>query len=204
MKILRLCSLICICLMMNSCTTTENQTLSETALDTHTTSTFLVEETERKTSSKHLDIAFYSDEELNTIASFEGKSDELETLYLPTHSSIVNCTPSGQMSNIVGFRHLVYYGKNKVLVASYHFQDRTKASAEYYPVQFPKTYFDSISIGNTMEDVKKLDPEGEYIETEAYHSNYASYHYTADGFVINILYRQNKEILKISVERFVN
>ncbi|MBR2615348.1 MAG: hypothetical protein IKC69_01575 [Clostridia bacterium] len=196
MRMLRFFCVLCIGLAMLSCTPSEERALSETSPEPCSTSSALTEE--KEPFPEPLDIPTFSEEELRAIASFEGTLSELETQFPSTYADIVNCTPFGEMSNIVGFRHYVYYGTGKVLVASYDFQVRTRTSAEFYPLQHPKAYFESLSACSTLEEVRALDPKGEYIETGAWYSDSASYHYTTDGYVIAVLY-QDGDVFRISV-----
>lgn len=132
----------------------------------------------------------YNIQELKNIISFSGTIQELSNKYP------IECIRKTQ----VGYR-VSYYGESNF--ASIIFDNSGKKLIEkIYKESSDKTYFDSLSTGNSIEDVKKIDPNGDYsfLYTGRNDVPKQSIHYTSDGYLITINYNENNLISNIEKE----
>lgn len=82
---------------------------------------------------------------------------------------------------------------------------RTKLRAEaprYYRDNLPKAAFDVLSVGQSLQDVKAVDPDTNYImlNTDRDGIPRKTKHYTCDGYMIEIIYDDNDLINNIKIK----
>lgn len=134
----------------------------------------------------------YSDSELEEIVQFEGTVAELNEQY-PVECVKKYVNDSGDLW------YLVSYLGNSSIVAI-NFDDNGNRwdldEVVYHPLQ-SKAVFDDLVIGrDTMEDVQKIDPQGDYLLTSG-GMFCLSAHCTTDGYLLRILYEwDNHEYIK--------
>lgn len=121
----------------------------------------------------------YNAEELEEISNFEGTYYELSGKY-PI-----------QCSKTLGDSYRVaYLGEDRVAVLLFNSKGE-KLGGEVYMTAKGYSDFADISVGDSMDQVKNLDPTGYYPVSITGKDRIRSEHYTSDGFLITIYYDQN-------------
>ncbi|MBR2615347.1 MAG: hypothetical protein IKC69_01570 [Clostridia bacterium] len=100
--------------------------------------------------------------------------------------------------------HLTYYGEDRVLTVLYDpsLDSSRKLSLDFFPVELAKEHFASVTVGSTLEEVRALDPKGQYLYPENARVSCISNHFTTEGILISIQYNQEHRIIDILVEPF--
>ena len=151
-------------------------------------------------------VTFYTDAQLPEIADLDGTADELFPLYPPSHiRRIKNDVNKDNTTDVFG---VFYLGETKALKLIIDNLGNRIWQCSYNTIESKKT-FDSLSLGQTLTDVKNLDPNGNYLylptgldlPTGRIYPATVSEHYTRDGFVIFIIYDENDIIISIDIER---
>ena len=138
----------------------------------------------------------YSDEELSEIKQFEGTIKELNELYP------IECVRLTENSYRV-----VYKGESKFVML--FFEEETGEAGIFlysrpriYGANLMKSDFEALSNEQTLNKVKALDPDGEYIF--AYLGTRSvpqiSSHCTKDGFFISVEYDEDYHVINITKE----
>jgi len=143
---------------------------------------------------------FYTDAQLSEIADFVDSTDELISLYPPSHiRTMKNIVNKG--NKIDGFR-IIYLGETQALELIIDSLGNRIWQFHYNMIESKKT-FDSLSLGQTLADVQNLDPNGKYLFLHTGRSDLpmVSQHYTRDGFIINVTYDNNYIITRIYIEK---
>ena len=129
----------------------------------------------------------YDDAQLLEIAQFDGTLNELNAQY-----------PAECVREENGRYRVSYLGSESVAVllfdgAGNHLLGRV------YSAQLQKADFDGISAGQSLEDVLRLDPNGEYLFLFTGRNDLprVSNHYTKDGYIISIEYDASSTIISI-------
>ena len=177
MNRIKLCFVLCILLcLLCSCAKGETD--------------FNIELSPKDKSVYELSTKIYNDTELNTISLFTGTINELNEKYP------VECIR--KLST--GYR-ISYCGETNI--TSIFFDDLgNETMGMVYKVSKSKECFDTLSKGKSLDDVMKIDPNGEYLFL--YRSWVGtpriSTHYTEDGYLITIEFDDKNMILNINEE----
>ena len=139
---------------------------------------------------KDLVTKIYTENQLTNVVGFNGTINELSCQYP------IECIRA--VKN--GYR-IVYCGKNCFGVFFFD-ENGKKISGDIYEASQTKFKFNTISVGQSLEDVKKLDQKGNYIFLYTGRADIprVSTHYTSDGYLITITYDDNNIISKIDFE----
>jgi hypothetical protein len=132
----------------------------------------------------------YSDSQLTSIARFEGNIDELGQVYS------IDClrrTQNGYRASFLG-----YYSVAIVFFDN----DGYKITSNVYKISLMSYDFESLNSTKTLDDVKKIDPNGEFLFLYTGRNDVPkiSTHYTKDGYIILIEYEDNNQIVDITYE----
>lgn len=97
--------------------------------------------------------------------------------------------------------YLVDSGYSKADIELLHIMRRKEAPL-YYRDNKSKADFQLLSVSQTLDDVMKFDPSGEYYYTNIFINNMPKHsrHYTKDGFMVKITYDHNDVITSIQSE----
>lgn len=127
----------------------------------------------------------YEKEELSKIAVFNGSIEQLNKEY-----------PIECIRNNNGAYRVVYLGEEDIAVLLFD-SDGNKYRGSIYTVRLTKNDFEHLTEGLTLEDVRKVDPDGEYLflYTGRNDTPRLSSHYTKDGFLITIEYDSLNNII---------
>ena len=132
----------------------------------------------------------YDEPQLLELAKFNGSIDDLNAQYP------IECFREDN-----GTYRVAYLGKGCIAVLLF---DNSGNSywGNIYNTQLLKSDFEVLKKGQLLEDVRKIDPNGEYLflYTGRNDTPKASYHYTKDGYLITIEYDALNNIISISEE----
>ena len=145
-------------------------------------------------------VTFYTDAQLPEIADLDGTADELFPLYPPSHiRRIKNDVNKDNTTDVFG---VFYLGETKALKLIIDNLGNRIWQCSYNTIESKKT-FDSLSLGQTLTDVKNLDPNGDYPFQYMGRTDIPMFsnHYTRDGFIIQIIYDDNYIITSIYIGR---
>ena len=132
----------------------------------------------------------YDTSQLLQIIEFTGSIHELNAQY-----------PIECLREINGFYRVSYLGDGRVAVLMFD-PSGNNLSGSVYSTQQPKKSFDELSVGQSLEDVRAVDPDGEYsfLFTGRNDIPKVSTHYTTDGYMITIEYSASNTITGIIEE----
>lgn len=132
----------------------------------------------------------YSDSQLTSIVQYEGNIDELSQVYS------IDCLRRIQN----GYR-VSYLGDHSVASVSFD-NDGDKITSNIYKLSLMSYDFKSLNSSDTLDDVKKIDANGEFIFLYTGRNDVPeiSKHYTKDGYIIHIEYNGNNQIESITYE----
>lgn len=132
----------------------------------------------------------YSDSQLLEIAQFNGSINELNTQY-----------PIECVREINNTYRVSYYGDFSIAVITFDDAGNRILGNVYSALQL-KCNFDVLAIGQSLNDVQKIDPKGEYLflYTGRNDTPKISTHYTKDGYLITIQYDDSNVISNIKKE----
>lgn len=129
----------------------------------------------------------YSDSELLEISKYKGTINKLNDKY-----------PVECLRKIGEYHRVAYLGTNSILII--YFDDNGNIiSRNIYNSVLKKSDFDILKIGMSLEEVKKIDPNGDYSFIYTGRNDLkTSLHYTKDGYILSIEYDENNTIVNIS------
>ena len=132
----------------------------------------------------------YTDEEISKITDFAGSLEELTSHY------ITNYLHENKLGHCV-----IYRGETKIAILFFDTEGEKITSYVQTPV-VSKEAFSSLSVGNTLEEVRTIDPGGDYPFLYAGRNDVPaiSMHYTTDGYCITIEYDEYHVIESIKIE----
>lgn len=131
----------------------------------------------------------YSDDELNSIADFEGTVSDLNHIYP------VECF----RKFMDGYRS-VYCGNKKICILTFDVKG-TKKYGGVYDCSKTKADFNGVFLGQSIDSVKVIDPKGDYIFLyTGSEGSKISTHFTKDGYMIMIHYDDSLTVVKIECE----
>lgn len=123
----------------------------------------------------------YSDSQLTSVVGFEGNIDELSHVYS------IDClrkTQNGYRASFLG---------DQSAASVFFDSDGNKIKSNVNKLSLMSCDFDSLNSFNTLDDVKKIDVNGEFIFLCTGRNDVPeiSKHYTKDGYIIHIEYNEN-------------
>ena len=132
----------------------------------------------------------YDEGQLHKIENFKGPIEKLDEEYP------VECIRALQD----GTYRVSYLGEESVVSVWLDKYGDTDY-AKIFSVKLSKSDFDGLSRGASFDEVRELDPDGDYsfIYSNTYVPQNISYHYTKDGYLITITYDDALTITDISV-----
>ena len=132
----------------------------------------------------------YTDDQLNSIINFSGNLNELLDSFHPDYNQNIEN----------GFR-TVYYGKKHVAIVLFDLNGN-KTFSHKYSCDFPKESYEHLQIGNSIDMVRSIDPNGEYLFLFTGRNDIPkkSTHCTSDGYYYTITYDENNMITDIFSE----
>lgn len=132
----------------------------------------------------------YNESQLQEIASFNGYIDELDYKY-----------PIYCLRKHNGIYRVSYLGEESIAVLL--FDDACKKfSGKIFTPTILKSAFSGIEKGCSLEEVRKIDPDGEYlfIDTAKKDTPKVSSHYTIDGYLITVEYDDENTVINVDVK----
>lgn len=132
----------------------------------------------------------YEDSQLTQITQFNGQISELDVKF-----------PIECLRKYNEIYRVAYLGVEKVAILVFD-DSGNKILGNIYNVQKLKSDFGGLEKGQSLEDVQKIDPHGEYLflYTGRNDTPKVSSHYTKDGYLITIEYDDTGTIMSIMEE----
>lgn len=132
----------------------------------------------------------YSETQLLKIVEFDGTLKELNTKY-----------PAECIRANNGNFRVSYLGDSSVAVVLFD-DTGNKILGNIHKAQRLQSDFDSLKAGNVLDEVREIDPDGEYLflYTGRNDTPRVSTHYTKDGSLITITYDEQNIIIGINRE----
>lgn len=151
---------------------------------------FMIELSPQDKSLFEMSTKIYGEDELTTISSFRGTIQELDETF---PIECIRKTTTGYRVTFCGnvsLVSLVFDNSGQIIFGSVYKISESKAS------------FGDLTIGKTVEDVKKIDPSGSYMFLYSGRNDVPkqSIHYTNDGYLIIIEYDEKYCISNIVEE----
>ena len=130
----------------------------------------------------------YSDSQLSQIVNYEVSINELNDKFP------IECLREEQTIYRVS-----YLGEGKIAVILFD-DSGNKLTGTIYNAKKTKSDFDKLTKGKSLEDVRAIDPDGEYLFLYSGRNDLprVSSHYTKDGYLITIEYDDLNTIISIS------
>ena len=134
----------------------------------------------------------YEDSKLSEIANFNGSLSEID---IDIEYPIECIRKNGE------YYRVSYLGSEKVAVLVFD-NFGNKISGSVYSIQKSESDFRGLDKGQSLQDVKTIDPHGEYLflYTGRNDTPKISYHYTRDGYLISIEYDDSNTITNVKKE----
>lgn len=132
----------------------------------------------------------YSDSQLSEIVQFNGSINEIDVQY-----------PIECVREISDAYRVSYFGDSSIAVIIFD-NAGNKILGNVYSALLQKADFDVLVHGQSLSDVQKMDPGGEYFFLYTGRNNIPkiSTHYTKDGYLITIEYDDSNTISDIKEE----
>lgn len=129
----------------------------------------------------------YDDAQLLEISQFDGSLNELNAHY-----------PAECVREENGLYRVSYLGSESVAALLFDGAGN-RLLGRVYSAQLQKADFDAISAGQSLDDVLRLDPNGEYLFLFTGRNDLprVSTHYTKDGYIISMEYDASNTIISI-------
>ena len=129
---------------------------------------------------------------------------EIESSNLPK-TELLQLYPTPYIREYDGETHCFYYSETSVVNAVFDSDSnrhRGRAASSIKKISPSKETFENIKIGDSLEIVETLDPNGYYdlVYYSGSHTNYISIHYTSDKYVIWIYYDTNFLVKNIDIQ----
>ena len=137
-----------------------------------------------------LTTATYEDSQLMQIVQFSGSLNELDDLY-----------PIECIREQDGFYRVSYLGDGSVAVLLFDALGEM-ACANIYNMQSSNADFDALEEGQSLESVRGIDPNGEYLFLYTGRNDVPrrSLHFTKEGYLITIEYNDSNVITSKKME----
>ena len=132
----------------------------------------------------------YDESQLNVILQFNGNINQLNDIY-----------PIECLRKVGEHYRASYVGNNSIAIIVFD-KSGKKLTGNIFSTQCLKADFDELEKGKSLDNVKNIDPKGEYLflYTGRNDTPRISSHYTKDGYLITIEYDTSYNILSISEE----
>lgn len=134
----------------------------------------------------------YDEKQLLELSKFNGSINELNVKY-----------PIECLRNDYGVYRVSYLGDESIAVLLFD-GSGNRLFGNTYITQLSKSDFGRLVKGQSLDEVRAIDPNGEYLflYTGKNDTPKESYHYTKDGYLITIEYDVSNKIISIN-ERFI-
>ena len=132
----------------------------------------------------------YTDSDLEHIIQFKGSYAELDKIYPIEYEHIS-----------MGVQRVVYYGQSSIAIVMFT-SDQICISGRLVQNLKPKSVFNQLEIGRSLETVRAIDRDGEFLFLYTGRNDLPriSTHYTSDGYVITVAYTDDNIIEGIQVD----
>lgn len=132
----------------------------------------------------------YNDTQLTNIVQYEGTMAELNTQY-----------PIECIRKTGDFYRVSYLGNSSIVVLIFD-NAGNKICGDVHGMILKQSDFTSLVNGQSLEDVQRIDPYGEYLFLYTGRNDIPriSNHYTKDGYLITIEYDKDNNILSLRNE----
>lgn len=132
----------------------------------------------------------YNENQLLSIIQFDGSMDDLNNEYP------IECLRKSGNTYCAS-----YLGKFSVAVIVFD-EKGNKIFGDIYSALNPKSDFETIFIGDSLENVQKIDPKGDYAFLYTGRNDFPrqSIHFTNDGYRITITYDESDTVSNINSE----
>lgn len=132
----------------------------------------------------------YSETELSEIVESSKSLTELNERY-----------PVVCLRDSNGYFRVTYPGKNQVAVLLFD-ADGNPVLAGIHTTSVKKSDFESLTVGNTLANVRLMDPDGDFsfLYTGRTDIPRTSTHYTQDGWLVTVTYDDSDHIVEITSE----
>lgn len=132
----------------------------------------------------------YDETELLELTQFNGSLNELNIKYP------IECFREDN-----GMYRVSYLGDGSIVILLFD-DSGNKVFGGTYSTQLSKSNFDGLVIGQSLDEVRAIDPNGEYLflYTGRNDTPKVSSHYTKDGYLITIEYDVSNVIISINEE----
>ena len=132
----------------------------------------------------------YDATQLSEIADFNGSLSELCEKY-----------PAECLRKADGEFRVSYLGEESVAVVRFDAVGK-KLYGHVYGTKLLKSDFDKLKPGSTLDDVRIIDPDGEYLFLYTGRNDIPrlSSHYTKDGWLITVMYDDSNTVTSIEAE----
>lgn len=129
----------------------------------------------------------YSDEQLDEIKMTNNDINQLNAEY-----------PIQCLRKVDSHYQAVYRGNQKILIVVFDLSG-IKILSKIYNISVIASDFNALSIGQSICEVQKIDPKGDFtfLYTGRNNAPQISYHYTSDGYIIQITYNDENDIIDI-------
>lgn len=132
----------------------------------------------------------YDNTELESIIQFQGDMEKLDELY-----------PLECVREVGENYRISFLGDDRVAIIICD-QNGEKIVGNIFNLSCVKSDFSDLKTGQSLRDVQKIDPKGEYmfLYTGRNDSPKISTHYTKDGYLITVEYDDNNIIVSVAIE----
>ena len=132
----------------------------------------------------------YDEPQLLEISKFNGSIDELNAQY-----------PIECLREDNGMYRVSYLGNGSIVIFLFD-GSGNRLSVSTYSIQLLKSAFDELAKGQPLDEVREIDPNGEYLflYTGRNDTPKVSSHYTKDGYLITIEYDTSNNVININEE----
>ena len=131
----------------------------------------------------------YDESTLLKLVNFDGTINELNAQY-----------PIECLRQYDGIYRASYLGDDCVAIFIFNDITSNEYFSKVYHLQLLKSNFDELVIGQTLDEVIEIDPNGEYLFLYSGRNDtpQVSTHYTKDGYLITIEYDTSNTIISIN------
>lgn len=131
----------------------------------------------------------YSDSQISEIATFEGSVDELNQKYPIDHFR--------ENGNVLE----IFYSSGRKVAVLYCESDEV-VLGKLHTIDTLKSDFDDLSIGDSIDVVKEISPDGDFsfLYTGRDDMPKISYHYTRDGYEVAVSYDENMNVAEVTFD----
>lgn len=138
----------------------------------------------------------YTNEQLEEIDNFEGTKRQFFEKYPTPYVSEYENEES----------RFLYYSEDTVLAVYFDKKDeRDMVYFDTFSLSVPKEQMEQVKVGDSIDDVMELDPNGFYPFTDTYSTGtHHSGHYTVDKYIVWIYYSSDYMVEQIEIESLID